>query len=76
MKGSIRILPAKISATGLLTGQYRESYVTEVVDGEEHWIEGHEPGTAAKAAMRAAAARLSHLARTSTAKKKKTPAKG
>lgn len=74
-KGNIRILPRKIVATGLLTGRYRESFATEVVDGEERWLPGQEPGTAEKAAMRAAASRLSHLARTTT-RKKKAPAKG
>ena len=75
MEGNIRILPKKIVATGILTDKFRESYVTEIVNGEERWVEGREPSTAAKAALRAAATRLSHLARAST-KKKKAPAKG
>lgn len=73
MKGHIRILPGKIVGIGLLTGNYTEQYVTEIVDGVEQWEQGKAPDTAARAAMREAARRLTHLA-AAPKKKKKAPA--
>ena len=76
MQGNVKILPTRIVAMDLTGGGYPEQLGSEIVNGVEQWV-GKKPTRVQRAVLRAAASRLTALAKEPPRKKRarKAPAK-